>query len=298
MCRACAHAGVHDTPSSKGNMVSIPGGAFRFSVTGIEIEDGGNVYWPSEDMQLTTTAGNGWTQPMYPHAACGDSYASAREGAAASPCPIKFDPTQVDVQYEWEPHPSRFHAQWIHLKPFLLDKFPVTQQNYSEFLVASGGERALPVDRYHYLKNWDWSGPMPVPKPGNEKLPVTYIGVSEARAYCSFMAKRLPHEEEWQAAGQGRDSERIFPWDVDQHPNASAMMPEFQMGHSFAGPEPVDAHSPGSDSAYGVADMLGNVWQMTGKDRRTAMRDSFPTSLLLGRQAPFVLASRPIVRHI
>ena len=41
------------------------------------------------------------------------------------------------------------------------------------------GASGLPVDRYHYLLNWDWSDPtMPKHGPGNGSLPVTYIGYS------------------------------------------------------------------------------------------------------------------------
>ena len=103
---------------------------------------------------------------------------------------------------------------------------------------------------------------MPVPKRGNEKLPVTYIGVDEARAFCADQGKRLPREEEWQHAGQGFESERVYPW-PDQNVNTSAMMPRMQTGRRFEGPEAVDAHAPGSDSVFGVSDLLGNVWQMT-----------------------------------
>jgi formylglycine-generating enzyme required for sulfatase activity len=249
---------VAEAPSSVENMVRIPGGAYRFAVTGIEIEDGGDQYWPTEELEGTTIAGNAWTQRVWPHPACGDG---------SKPCgyrigEVKYNPTQVDVQYEWEPRPSRFHAQYIHLKPFLIDRFPVTQQNFSRYLQATGGVEALPADRFRFLKNWDWSSAMPVPLQGNAKLPVTYVGVDEARAYCEHFGKRLPREEEWQFSGQSGDSERLYPW-ADQHANASAMMPKFQIGHSFAGPEPVDAHSPASDSVFGVADLVGNVHQMT-----------------------------------
>ena len=134
--------GVHDKPNSTDGMVSISGGPYRFAVTGIEIEDGGTAYWPGEEQDTLTTAGNAWTQPAWPHAAC-----SAHGEACAG---VKFEPTQVDLQYEWEPRPQRFHAQWITLKPYLIDKFPVTQAAFSAYLQRRGAQ-ALPKDRHRYL---------------------------------------------------------------------------------------------------------------------------------------------------
>jgi formylglycine-generating enzyme required for sulfatase activity len=73
-------------------------------------------------------------------------------------------------------------------------------------------------DLYHYLKNWDWSHTdadtaTPAPFAGNETLPVTYIGMDEARAYCAAVGKRLPREEEWLfAATGGGASEQPYPW--------------------------------------------------------------------------------------
>ena len=66
--------------------------------------------------------------------------------------------------------------------------------------------------------SWDWSaGPAvpPTPLPGNGSLPVTYVGLDEARAYCKAAGKRLPHDEEWQYAGQGSGPDahtRATPW--------------------------------------------------------------------------------------
>jgi formylglycine-generating enzyme required for sulfatase activity len=34
-------------------------------------------------------------------------------------------------------------------------------------------------------------------------------------------------------------------------------------GNDFAGPAPVGSHSPEGDSPFGVADLVGNIWQYT-----------------------------------
>eukprot|EP01052_Picozoa_sp_SAG31_P029115 SAG31_NODE_2870_length_4974_cov_1.507282_1_plen_65_part_00 len=50
-----------------------------------------------------------------------------------------------------------------------------------------------------------------MPPSSIEKQPVTYIGYKEAQAYCLHVGKRLPHDWEWQYAGQGLDG-RVYPW--------------------------------------------------------------------------------------
>ena len=94
---------------------------------------------------------------------------------------------------------------------------------------------------------------------------VTYVGYSEAKAYCTSLGKRLPTEIEWQFAGQGNrngsDGEaQLFPW--GEKDNAT-LRPTMTTGNIFHGPEPVDKYSPAGDSPFGLMSMIGNVWQMT-----------------------------------
>ena len=182
------------------------------------------------------------------------------EGSGAN---INNNPEGVDFQYEWDPLPQRFHVQWLTVKPFYMDKHPVTQGQFAAYLQGSG-KAALQeslADPYHYLWNWDWSDKaQPKPHPGNESMPVTYVGLDEARGYCKSLGKRLPREEEWQFSAHGPNSTQKFPW--GSLANAS-LMPKQVSGSTIPGPAPVGSYSPAGDSAYGVADLLGNVWQYT-----------------------------------
>lgn len=159
----------------------------------------------------------------------------------------------VGTQYPWEEHPQRHHSTTMAVGPFYIDKFPVTIANYSAYLATTGYR---PVDDYNWLKNWNGSTTAPA---SMSDLPVTYVSLAEARAYCSWKGARLPHSWEWQYAAQGTDS-RLYPWGNDKD---QSRFPVETNGTTFEGPESVTAHSPMGDSLFGVSDLIGNVWQYT-----------------------------------
>ena len=115
--------------------------------------------------------------------------------------------------------------------------------------------------------------------------------MDEARAYCHFVGERLPHDEEWQYAGQGNNPRRATPWDKTDQGGCTCQVhcmcspgimnatgkppppfvctgnycPKRHMSQTatIPGPTPVGSFSPGDLSWAGVADLLGNVWQYT-----------------------------------
>jgi formylglycine-generating enzyme required for sulfatase activity len=157
----------------------------------------------------------------------------------------------VDVQYPWEDTPRRFHEKSMQIAPFFIDKFPVTNAQFKQFLDAT---HYAPKDPNNFLRDWkDGSYPL-----GWENRPVTWVSLEDARAYAAWAGKRLPHEWEWQLAAQGMDGRR-YPWGNDL---VLANVPAPATGRTMPGPDPVDAHPAGA-SPYGVMDMVGNVWQWT-----------------------------------
>ncbi len=157
----------------------------------------------------------------------------------------------LDVQYPWEDSPRRFHEHALQVAPFYIDKYPVTNAQFKEFLDAT---HYAPRDAINFLRDWK-NGTFPQ---GWDNRPVTWVSLEDARAYAGWAGKRLPHEWEWQLAAQGTDG-RAYPWgDTWQAPN----MPTPDLGRTMRGPDPVDAHPQGA-SPYGVMDMTGNVWQWT-----------------------------------
>jgi len=165
---------------------------------------------------------------------------------------IEGDASQrVDVQYPWEPTPRRFHEHTMEIKPFFIDKYPVTNAQFKQFIDAT---HYAPKDSINFLHDWK-NGSFPQ---GWDSRPVTWVSLEDARAYAKWAGKRLPHEWEWQLASQGMDG-RAFPWGGVWQP---ANVPVPDTSRSMRGPDPVDAHPQGV-SPYGVMDMVGNVYQWT-----------------------------------
>ena len=161
------------------------------------------------------------------------------------------DDPGVDVQYPWEDAPRRFHEHRMVMKPFFIDKYPVTNAQFKQFLDAT---HYTPVDGGNFLRDWK-NGAYPE---GWANRPVTWVSIEDARSYAKWAGKRLPHEWEWQMAAQGTDG-REYPWGNQWQP-VNVPMPD--KDRTMRGPDPVDAHPQGA-SPYGVMDLVGNVWQWT-----------------------------------
>jgi formylglycine-generating enzyme required for sulfatase activity len=157
----------------------------------------------------------------------------------------------LDVQFPWEDSPRRFHDHPMTLKPFYIDKYPVTNAQFKAFLDAT---HYAPRDSINFLRDWK-DGEY---RQGWNNRPVTWVSLEDARAYAAWAGKRLPHEWEWQFAAQGTDG-RVYPWGDQWLP---ANMPSPDPGRTMRGPDAVDAHPQGA-SPFGVMDLVGNVWQWT-----------------------------------
>jgi gamma-glutamyl hercynylcysteine S-oxide synthase len=161
------------------------------------------------------------------------------------------DDVGVDVQYPWEDAPRRFHEHRLDVRPFYIDKYPVTNSDFKKFLDAT---HYAPRDSGNFLRDWK-KGTYP---DGWARKPVTWVSIEDARAYALWAGKRLPHDWEWQLAAQGM-ALSVYPWGSEW--NASAV-PLPDEGRSLRAPDDVDAH-PSAASPYGVMDLVGNVWQWT-----------------------------------
>ena len=154
-------------------------------------------------------------------------------------------------QYPWENVPRRHHRHTIDIAAFYIDRNPVTNAGFKKFIDATGYR---PLDNHHFLKDWSDDAP----QVGWENKPVTWVSIEDARAYCDWAGKRLPHEWEWQYAAQGLDG-RLYPWGNSWDAN---VVPPANEGRNILPPADIDGYPSGA-SPFGVMDLVGNVWQWT-----------------------------------
>ena len=169
----------------------------------------------------------------------------------------------------------------VRLEPFFLDRYPVTNEQYHEFVAGGGYAEAalwdpaiLPavldfVDRTGQPGPRFWSGG--TYEPAKKDHPVVGVSWYEASAYARWLGKRLPTDAEWVKAGcwpvgltVGTGSQRRYPWgDTMDRTRANLW------GSGPKGTAPVTAF-PGGTSVGSVCQLIGNVWQW--------MRGNFPSS--------------------
>jgi tetratricopeptide (TPR) repeat protein len=98
--------------------------------------------------------------------------------------------------------------------------------------------------------------------------PVVEVSWYGARAYCNWVGKRLPTEEEWQQAALGRDGRR-YPWGNEEADAGGVQRANYDQGASqsdgYERSAPVGSFPAGA-SPYGALDMAGNVWEWVDQE--------------------------------
>ncbi|MDT3715195.1 SUMF1/EgtB/PvdO family nonheme iron enzyme [Pseudomonas soli] len=190
-----------------------------------------------------------------------DTFAPDMIDIPAARVHIGLDPgavTQVMEQFDglgldrsWIDKETPRHA--VELAAFRIARFPVTHQEYRQFLLDSG-HTGIPdgwaFGRYprHHANH-----------------PVYSVSASDADAYARWLSERtgrrfaLPTEAQWEYAAAGPEG-RQFPWgDAYQVEHANTA----ELGYLDSTPVGVfiDAASP-----FGVLDMAGNVEEYVAED--------------------------------
>ena len=86
--------------------------------------------------------------------------------------------------------------------------------------------------------------------------PVVQVGLEDALAFAAWTGKRLPREEEWEAAGRGAKG-LIYPWGA-RWKKGACNMEESDLGDTA----PVEVYAE-FENEFGLVDMLGNVLEWT-----------------------------------
>jgi hypothetical protein len=142
---------------------------------------------------------------------------------------------------------------YYHVKPFLLDTFEVTAEEYRRCVLAGACERPMTDEWVETDKSAE-----DVPTYENYSKrdhPVIGVTLRQADLYCRWRGKRLPTFWEWDWAAGGRDEHRTFTWGT-QPPGDSALC--WNRRHPPIGTCQVGSH-PEDRTRDGVYDMAGNA---------------------------------------
>jgi len=165
----------------------------------------------------------------------------------------------------------------VDVEAFCLDRYPVTNRQYREFVTAGGYEQmtlwdtdiraAVPdfVDRTARPGPRYWSeGTYP---PGEDDYPVVGVSWYEAAAYCRWVGKRLPTDPEWVKAASwpvpvagSLPRQRKYPWGNTMDHHLANLF-----GSGLGRPVPVTELAGGA-GAGGIFQLVGNVWEWTVSD--------------------------------
>jgi iron(II)-dependent oxidoreductase len=175
------------------------------------------------------------------------------------------------------------NEKWAHevrVGPFRMARAPVTNSEYLAFVEDGGYAR-----REHWdADGWAWRTQVGARHPVYWRRavdgrwqqrrfdawhglpphqPVIHVCWHEANAYCRWAGRRLPTEAEWEFAASMRPGPKgslvkaRYPWGDEPAHARRANLDGFALGCVDVG-----AH-PEGDNAFGVRQLLGNVWEWT-----------------------------------
>lgn len=170
----------------------------------------------------------------------------------------------------------------VFLEDFLIDRAPVSNGDYLEFIRAGGYQdfRWWHSAGWEHVNSEKWLAPMYWESTDGEWMirdfsglyrvadklnePVTHVSFLEASAYAKWTGKRLPTEAEWEKAASFSPAlNRIqeFPW--------GGAPPDERRGNLFENGlwrvAPIGSY-PEGQSAYGCQQMIGDAWEWTTSD--------------------------------
>ena len=142
----------------------------------------------------------------------------------------------------------------IPIRAFLLDRVPVTNARYAEFL-ARNKEWQPPVAPIFadesYLSGWVGKR---APRGAVPNAPVIHVSWFAAKAYCSWRHARLPTEAEWEFAASANNTKPDATADIAWREQIAAWYS--QPAHAN-----LVAVGRGRPNFWGVYDMHGLIWE-------------------------------------
>jgi formylglycine-generating enzyme len=202
-------------------------------------------------------------------------------------------------------YPEEAPAHPVSVDGFWIDSHPVTNQQFSRFVSATGyvtlAEKTPRAEDYpgaipemlkpgsvvfqkpprpisisqhlvwwRYVLGADWRHPLGPASDlsGKAQHPVVHISYEDAEAYANWAGKAMPTEAEWEFAARSGLNDAEFAWGDVLMPEGQIMANTWQgrfpwenlTCRGFEGTSPVGFFPP---NAFGLFDMIGNVWEWT-----------------------------------
>jgi sulfatase modifying factor 1 len=240
-----------------------------------------------------------------PAAAHTEAGVTAPADTAVRECPPEIRAEMVDLpggtflmgtDYEFGfPGDGEGPVHAVNLRPFAIDKFPVTNRRFREFVRATGycteaehfgwsfvfwahipaSKRATLIEDTVSAAPWwckvsgaKWDAPEGPGSAleGRDNHPAVHVSWNDATAFASWSGRRLPTEAEWEYAARGGLVQKLYPWGDKLRPNGehrcNIWQGEFPRHDTaedgYAGTCPVDAFPP---NGYGLYSTTGNTWE-------------------------------------
>jgi formylglycine-generating enzyme len=186
-------------------------------------------------------------------------------------------------------------ARSVTIDPLSVDRYPVTNQLFGEFVRATGYiteaerfgwsfvfwlhlsnqsiadvmEGSVPTAPWwRGVRGAMWNAPEGRGSHIKDRLdhPVVHVSWNDAQAFCRWSGQRLPTEAEWEYAARGGLEQKLYPWGDKLRPNElhrcniwQGEFPNHDTGDDgYAGTCPVDAFP---SNGFGLYSMTGNTWE-------------------------------------
>ncbi len=190
------------------------------------------------DSALKLSADAGMVLPLY--------YAQSRIGAA--PNEMVEIPAGAFMMGTNGRLPDEGPLHEVYLDGYQIDKYEVTNLQYEAYIKAANKRSPAHFRNRTYPE-------------GKADHPVTFVGWDDAVAYCEWVGKRLPSDQEWEKAARSSDG-RTYPWGDVFDPKKSNNPVRWRAAGESGDTTPVGAFAKGV-SVYGLYDTSGNVWEWT-----------------------------------
>lgn len=192
-------------------------------------------------------------------------------------------------------------ARRVRIAPFLIGATSVTNAAFARFVEATGHvseaerwgwsfvfwsdvpdhvgptEGVVGTEWWRRVEGANWRdihGPGSAGTAWHPEHPVVHMSWNDAASYAAWVGGRLPSEAEWEHAARGGLGDVRFPWGDEEPDDISHFRCNIWQGRfpqvnsaadGYAATAPARSFMP---NAFGLYNMVGNVWEWTAEEFR------------------------------